>query len=93
MFLCNYCISNTVLTCTCPVGKQQIATLKCLSSRNKDDTTESVEGERFSVFKNGSLQINQAGKEDSGEYVCFATNSEGKSAITALLDVKGISAP
>uniref|UniRef100_A0A8C7FG23 Neural cell adhesion molecule L1-like protein n=1 Tax=Oncorhynchus kisutch TaxID=8019 RepID=A0A8C7FG23_ONCKI len=56
-----------------------------------DDTTESVEGERFSVFKNGSLQINQAGKEDSGEYVCFATNSEGKSAITALLDVKGIS--
>uniref|UniRef100_A0A674D6P8 Neural cell adhesion molecule L1-like protein n=1 Tax=Salmo trutta TaxID=8032 RepID=A0A674D6P8_SALTR len=54
----------------------------------KDDTTESVEGERFSVFKNGSLQINQAGKEDSGEYVCFATNSEGKSAITALLDVK-----
>uniref|UniRef100_A0A8C7QR45 Neural cell adhesion molecule L1 n=1 Tax=Oncorhynchus mykiss TaxID=8022 RepID=A0A8C7QR45_ONCMY len=88
MFLCNYCISNTVLTCTCPVGKQQIATLKCLSSRNKDDTTESVEGERFSVFKNGSLQINQAGKEDSGEYVCFATNSEGKSAITALLDVK-----
>lgn len=71
----------------------QMATLKCLSSRNKDDTTESVEGERFSVFKNGSLQINQAGKEDSGEYVCFATNSEGKSAITALLDVKGISAP
>uniref|UniRef100_A0A674D737 Neural cell adhesion molecule L1-like protein n=1 Tax=Salmo trutta TaxID=8032 RepID=A0A674D737_SALTR len=66
----------------------QMATLKCLSSRNKDDTTESVEGERFSVFKNGSLQINQAGKEDSGEYVCFATNSEGKSAITALLDVK-----
>uniref|UniRef100_A0A4W5KK04 Cell adhesion molecule L1-like b n=1 Tax=Hucho hucho TaxID=62062 RepID=A0A4W5KK04_9TELE len=53
-----------------------------------DVTTESVEGERFSVFKNGSLQINQAGKEDSGEYVCFATNSEGKSAITALLDVK-----
>lgn len=71
----------------------QMATLKCLSSRNKDDTTESVEGERLSVFKNGSLQINQAGKEDSGEYVCFATNSEGKSAITALLDVKGISAP
>uniref|UniRef100_A0A4W5L0Z0 Cell adhesion molecule L1-like b n=1 Tax=Hucho hucho TaxID=62062 RepID=A0A4W5L0Z0_9TELE len=62
-------------------------------SWNKDVTTESVEGERFSVFKNGSLQINQAGKEDSGEYVCFATNSEGKSAITALLDVKGISAP
>uniref|UniRef100_A0A8C8IK36 Neural cell adhesion molecule L1 n=1 Tax=Oncorhynchus tshawytscha TaxID=74940 RepID=A0A8C8IK36_ONCTS len=58
------------------------------SSKIKDDTTESVEGERFSVFKNGSLQINQAGKEDSGEYVCFATNSEGKSAITALLDVK-----
>uniref|UniRef100_A0A8C7QR96 Neural cell adhesion molecule L1 n=1 Tax=Oncorhynchus mykiss TaxID=8022 RepID=A0A8C7QR96_ONCMY len=72
----------TLALCVC------ISTLKCLSSRNKDDTTESVEGERFSVFKNGSLQINQAGKEDSGEYVCFATNSEGKSAITALLDVK-----
>uniref|UniRef100_A0A8C7QNH2 Neural cell adhesion molecule L1-like protein n=1 Tax=Oncorhynchus mykiss TaxID=8022 RepID=A0A8C7QNH2_ONCMY len=88
--LANANIMIIILTCTCPVGKQQIATLKCLSSRNKDDTTESVEGERFSVFKNGSLQINQAGKEDSGEYVCFATNSEGKSAITALLDVKDV---
>ncbi|XP_038863351.1 neural cell adhesion molecule L1-like protein [Salvelinus namaycush] len=75
-------------------GKDIIMDCKVFSSPpstvswNKDDTTESVEGERFSVFKNGSLQINQAGKEDSGEYVCFATNSEGKSAITAFLDVK-----
>uniref|UniRef100_A0A674D6U6 Neural cell adhesion molecule L1-like protein n=1 Tax=Salmo trutta TaxID=8032 RepID=A0A674D6U6_SALTR len=70
-------------------GRDIIMDCKVFSSPpSTDDTTESVEGERFSVFKNGSLQINQAGKEDSGEYVCFATNSEGKSAITALLDVK-----
>ncbi|KAL1021160.1 hypothetical protein UPYG_G00009590 [Umbra pygmaea] len=57
-------------------------------SWNKDDSKKSVEMERFSFLKNGSLQINQAGKEDSGEYICHATNSEGDSAMKALLDVK-----
>ncbi|KAM9855403.1 cell adhesion molecule L1-like a isoform 2-T2 [Aulostomus maculatus] len=54
----------------------------------KDEIPETIEGERFLSLQNGSLQIISAEKEDSGEYVCVAFNSEGKSVITALLDVK-----
>uniref|UniRef100_UPI003AAED3FF cell adhesion molecule L1-like a isoform X1 n=1 Tax=Centroberyx gerrardi TaxID=166262 RepID=UPI003AAED3FF len=57
-------------------------------SWTKDDTPEPIEGERFSIHQNGSLQIISAEKEDSGEYVCSASNTEGKSAVTAALDVK-----
>ncbi|XP_076019564.1 cell adhesion molecule L1-like a isoform X2 [Genypterus blacodes] len=55
----------------------------------KDETPETIEGERFFVLPNGSLQVIGAEKEDSGEYVCVATNTEGKAAITAALAVKG----
>ncbi|KAF7659163.1 hypothetical protein LDENG_00002490 [Lucifuga dentata] len=53
-----------------------------------DENPETIEGERFFVLPNGSLQIISAEKEDSGEYVCRAVNTEGKSAVTAVLDVK-----
>ncbi|XP_023649766.1 neural cell adhesion molecule L1-like protein isoform X3 [Paramormyrops kingsleyae] len=54
----------------------------------KDDTAKPVDGERFFVHENGSLEINYVTKEDNGQYTCFATNMEGKSAITANLDIK-----
>uniref|UniRef100_A0A667X695 Cell adhesion molecule L1-like b n=1 Tax=Myripristis murdjan TaxID=586833 RepID=A0A667X695_9TELE len=54
----------------------------------KDETPGTIEGERFSVHRNGSLQIISAEKEDSGEYECSAINTEGKSAVTAVLEVK-----
>ncbi|KAI1890977.1 hypothetical protein AGOR_G00159130 [Albula goreensis] len=57
-------------------------------SWTKDDTTNSVEGPRFTVLENGSLEIHNVEKEDMGQYTCFTTNTEGKSAITASLDVK-----
>lgn len=57
--------------------------------RVKDDTAKPVDGERFFVRENGSLEINDVTKEDNGQYTCFATNMEGKSAITATLDIKG----
>lgn len=57
--------------------------------RSKDDTSDSVEGPRFSVHDNGTLEIYSAEKEDSGPYTCFATNTEGSSAINAMLSVKG----
>ncbi|KAJ8016581.1 hypothetical protein DPEC_G00008720 [Dallia pectoralis] len=58
-------------------------------SWNKDGTPESVKGERFTLLRNGSLLINQTVKEDSGEYLCSATNSDRtKTAIRALLDIK-----
>ncbi|XP_061759851.1 neural cell adhesion molecule L1-like protein isoform X7 [Nerophis ophidion] len=54
----------------------------------KDETPEAIEGERFIMLHDGSLQISSTEKEDSGEYVCVADNSEGKSSITAVLAVK-----
>lgn len=57
--------------------------------RSKADSANTVEGERFSVHKNGSLEIHNVMKEDMGEYSCFAQNTEGKVAIAATLEVKG----
>ncbi|XP_039656371.1 neural cell adhesion molecule L1-like protein [Perca fluviatilis] len=48
---------------------------------------KAIEGERFLALS-GSLQIIGAEKNDSGKYVCVAFNTEGKSAVTAYLDVK-----
>nr|XP_055068638.1 neural cell adhesion molecule L1-like protein isoform X2 [Misgurnus anguillicaudatus] len=55
---------------------------------SKADSANAVEGERFSVHKNGSLEIHNAVKDDMGEYSCFAQNTEGKVAISSTLDVK-----
>uniref|UniRef100_A0A8C9U7W5 Neural cell adhesion molecule L1-like protein n=1 Tax=Scleropages formosus TaxID=113540 RepID=A0A8C9U7W5_SCLFO len=77
------------------VGSSVIMHCKVFSSPastimwTKDDTEKSVEGERFSVHDNGSLEIRSVQKEDMGQYTCFTTNIEGKSAITAILDIKG----
>lgn len=57
--------------------------------RSKDDTSDSVEGPRFSVHDNGTLEIYSAKKEDAGLYTCFAKNTEGSSAINVMLSVKG----
>uniref|UniRef100_A0A3B4A3V1 Cell adhesion molecule L1-like b n=1 Tax=Periophthalmus magnuspinnatus TaxID=409849 RepID=A0A3B4A3V1_9GOBI len=53
-----------------------------------NETSANIEGERFSVLTNKSLRLISAEKNDSGGYVCAASNSEGKASITALLDVK-----
>ncbi|XP_051996637.1 neural cell adhesion molecule L1-like protein isoform X3 [Xyrauchen texanus] len=55
---------------------------------SKADSANAVEGERFSIHTNGSLEIHNVMKEDTGEYSCFAQNTEGKVAIAATLEVK-----
>ncbi|XP_035616135.1 neural cell adhesion molecule L1-like protein isoform X4 [Oncorhynchus keta] len=55
---------------------------------NKEDSPGSSEGPRFTVHQNGSLEIYNVEKEDMGQYTCYTKNTEGTSAITALLDVK-----
>uniref|UniRef100_A0AAQ4PZI7 Neural cell adhesion molecule L1-like protein n=1 Tax=Gasterosteus aculeatus aculeatus TaxID=481459 RepID=A0AAQ4PZI7_GASAC len=55
----------------------------------KDDSPESVEGPRFAVHDNGSLEIYGAEKDDAGQYTCLAKNTEGSSAVNAGLYVKG----
>ncbi|XP_044067311.1 cell adhesion molecule L1-like a isoform X5 [Siniperca chuatsi] len=57
-------------------------------NRAKEETAETIEGKRFFFLQNGSLQIISAEKNDSGKYVCVAFNTEGQSAVTAVLDVK-----
>lgn len=59
------------------------------SLRFRGVNQEAVQGERFFTLQNGSLQIIGAEKEDSGKYVCVALNTEGKSSVSAVLDVKG----
>lgn len=70
--------------------KRQVK-LKTFSPRTKDE--KAIEGEGFLAFDSGqSLKIINAEKGDSGKYICVASNMEGSSAVTAVLDVKGISA-
>ncbi|KAM7404540.1 hypothetical protein PAMP_011882 [Pampus punctatissimus] len=59
-----------------------------ISWTKEDETPETVEGTHVFSLQNGSLQITRAEKADSGKYVCVAFNTEGKSAVTAVLDVK-----
>ncbi|XP_054472345.1 neural cell adhesion molecule L1-like protein [Anoplopoma fimbria] len=55
---------------------------------SKDDSPESVDGPRFFVHDNGSLEIYSAEKEDAGQYTCLAKNTEGSSGVDAMLYVK-----
>ncbi|XP_075951912.1 neural cell adhesion molecule L1-like protein [Anarhichas minor] len=55
---------------------------------SRDDSPESVEGPRFAVHDNGSLEIYSAEKDDAGEYTCLAKNTEGPAALNAMLYVK-----
>ncbi|XP_038155797.1 neural cell adhesion molecule L1-like protein isoform X5 [Cyprinodon tularosa] len=55
---------------------------------SKDDLSESVDGPRFTVHNNGSLEINSVEESDAGQYTCLAKNTEGSSAIDAMLYIK-----
>ncbi|XP_075369827.1 neural cell adhesion molecule L1-like protein isoform X3 [Mycteria americana] len=54
----------------------------------KDDSIEPLSTLRYELNKNGTLEIKETKKEDSGSYACWAANSVGKRAITANLDVR-----
>ncbi|NXM32116.1 NCHL1 protein, partial [Oxyruncus cristatus] len=54
----------------------------------KDDSIEPLSTFRYELNKNGTLEIRDTKKEDSGSYVCWAANSVGKRAITANLDIR-----
>ncbi|XP_027002565.2 neural cell adhesion molecule L1-like protein isoform X10 [Tachysurus fulvidraco] len=76
------------------VGKRVIMHCRVFSSPpsaiiwSKDDSANALEGPRFSLHANGTLEIYSVKEEDDGDYTCVTENSEGKLAITAVLEVK-----
>ncbi|NXL41621.1 NCHL1 protein, partial [Podilymbus podiceps] len=54
----------------------------------KDDSIQPLSTLRYELNKNGTLEIKETKKEDSGSYACWAANSVGKRAITANLDIR-----
>ncbi|KFQ35856.1 Neural cell adhesion molecule L1-like, partial [Merops nubicus] len=54
----------------------------------KDDSIEPLSTQRYELNENGTLEIKETQKEDSGSYACWAANSVGKRAITANLDIR-----
>ncbi|KAA0706861.1 Processed neural cell adhesion molecule [Triplophysa tibetana] len=68
----------------CKVFSSPLATIQW----TREDPEGSVDGERCSLLKNGSLQIHRVEKEDMGQYKCFTNNSEGTASIFTELFVK-----
>ncbi|XP_069875079.1 neural cell adhesion molecule L1-like protein isoform X1 [Dipodomys merriami] len=52
------------------------------------DAAKPLEGRRYHVFENGTLQIRKATEEDAGSYSCWVENAIGKTAVTANLDIR-----
>lgn len=52
------------------------------------DEAKPLEGPRYRVHRNGTLQVSGATEEDAGAYSCWVENAEGKTAVTASLDVR-----
>ncbi|KAK1161456.1 hypothetical protein AOXY_G18997 [Acipenser oxyrinchus oxyrinchus] len=55
---------------------------------DREDSASPVQGPKYSIYENGSLKIKNTVKEDSGLYTCLTGNTEGKAAITAILDIR-----
>lgn len=60
--------------------------------RQKADAARPLEGPRYHVHANGTLQVREATAEDAGAYSCWVENAQGKTAVTASLDIRSESA-
>ncbi|KAI2649906.1 Neural cell adhesion molecule L1-like protein [Labeo rohita] len=58
------------------------------ATMRREDPEGSLDGERYSLLKNGSLQIHKVEMEDMGQYECLANNSEGTASLTTELFIK-----
>lgn len=47
-----------------------------------------LDGSRYHVHENGTLQITETTEEDAGSYSCWVENAKGKTAVTANLDIR-----
>uniref|UniRef100_A0A4W3JPS8 Neural cell adhesion molecule L1-like protein n=1 Tax=Callorhinchus milii TaxID=7868 RepID=A0A4W3JPS8_CALMI len=58
-------------------------------SRLKEDMETALEGPRYKVHENGTLEIVDVWTEDAGFYTCWATNSLGNDTTSGMLEVRG----
>ncbi|XP_004854275.1 neural cell adhesion molecule L1-like protein isoform X2 [Heterocephalus glaber] len=52
------------------------------------DEAQALEGRRYRIHENGTLQILGTTEEDAGSYSCWVENAIGKTAVTANLDIR-----
>uniref|UniRef100_A0A4W3J2V1 Neural cell adhesion molecule L1-like protein n=1 Tax=Callorhinchus milii TaxID=7868 RepID=A0A4W3J2V1_CALMI len=57
-------------------------------SRLKEDMETALEGPRYKVHENGTLEIVDVWTEDAGFYTCWATNSLGNDTTSGMLEVR-----
>ncbi|XP_077850360.1 neural cell adhesion molecule L1-like protein isoform X4 [Macaca mulatta] len=64
------------------------ASPEAVVSWQKVEEAKPLEGRRYHVYDNGTLQINRTTEEDAGSYSCWVENAIGKTAVTANLDIR-----
>uniref|UniRef100_A0A8D1XZD4 Neural cell adhesion molecule L1-like protein n=1 Tax=Sus scrofa TaxID=9823 RepID=A0A8D1XZD4_PIG len=64
------------------------ASPEAIVSWQKVEEAKPLEGRRYHIHENGTLQINTTMEEDAGSYSCWVENAKGKTAVTANLDIR-----
>ncbi|XP_008587863.1 PREDICTED: neural cell adhesion molecule L1-like protein [Galeopterus variegatus] len=64
------------------------ASPEAIVSWQKVEEAKPLEGKRYHIHENGTLQINRTTEEDAGSYSCWVENAIGKTAVTANLDIR-----
>ncbi|KAM6169201.1 neural cell adhesion molecule L1-like protein [Rhynchocyon petersi] len=64
------------------------ASPEAVVSWQKVDEAKPLEGRRYFIHENGTLQINGTTEDDAGSYSCWVENAKGKTAVTANLDIR-----
>ncbi|KAM9592702.1 neural cell adhesion molecule L1-like protein isoform 2-T2 [Trichechus inunguis] len=64
------------------------ASPEAVVSWQKVDEAKPLEGRRYYIHENGTLQINKTIEDDAGPYSCWVENAKGKTAVTANLDIR-----
>uniref|UniRef100_A0A8C2A330 Neural cell adhesion molecule L1 n=1 Tax=Cyprinus carpio TaxID=7962 RepID=A0A8C2A330_CYPCA len=86
----NVLVMSEYFTYLCKLEEDEyhIVIFRCLFCRRREDPEGSLDGERYSLLKNGSLLIHKVEMEDMGQYKCLANNSEGTMSLTTELFIK-----
>ncbi|ELW67542.1 Neural cell adhesion molecule L1-like protein [Tupaia chinensis] len=78
----------TVLGYSAFLHCEYFASPEAIVSWQKVDEAKPLEGRRYHIHGNGTLQINRTTEEDAGSYSCWVENAIGKTAVTANLDIR-----